>query len=434
MARTWQLGAAALVACLFLYEHAQRGPVRTVTAAAPATQPSDIAFAADTVTTAAQSPPPPTTPPPPPPPPPLAAAPIKRLDVESCTSLSCATRHESLEPSWADLTSQPNIDWAHGGVRGDCVAGELEYIMSKYCDATPRKPRRGEKPWPSEERLAELDVHSQLLPQDDIARLVNLVGNRTLLLMGDSVMEQFYNALQCFLRKEGLERPWGSANTRWLEENAALWRLGKRKKPPKLPHAAAGGMRMAYVRVTVMMRDEVEAAVSTADVVVLNWGLHYQVMPQYSTELHDAFALLEAHAKQPRNVVVFQETGAQHFRMSDQRGYTTGEWEHRDKATDTNCGCQKTEDFNVNVRNRVLAEVLGGGLYPHLQTLPFYNLTRPRWRWHFGNCTQRPNGWNFYTCCDCTHFCYSPRMWKAHLHEMNEAIARGDAASNALLV
>jgi hypothetical protein len=56
-----------------------------------------------------------------------------------------------------------------------------------------------------------------------------------------------------------------------------LWRMGKRKKPPKLPQAARGGMRMLYSRVTTMMLDEVEAAVATADVIVLNWGLHYQV-------------------------------------------------------------------------------------------------------------------------------------------------------------
>ena len=80
-----------------------------------------------------------------------------------------------------------------------------------------------------------------------------------------------------------------------------------------------------------------------------------------------------------------------------------GEWEHRDKSADTHCTCSAIEDFNVNVRNAVLWGVLDGAgraKYPHLHILPFYNLTRPRYRWHFGNCTQRPNGWNYYTCCD----------------------------------
>ena len=62
------------------------------------------------------------------------------------------------------------------------------------------------------------------------------------------------------------------------------------------------------------------------------------------------------------------------------------------------------------------------GDYPHVATLPFYELTRPRWRWHFGNCTHRPNGWNYETCCDCTHFCYSPSFWHSHIHTLKTAL------------
>ena len=76
----------------------------------------------------------------------------------------------------------------------------------------------------------------------------------------------------------------------------------------------------------------------------------------------------------------------------------------------------------MNVRNRVLREALATGKFPHIRTLPFYELTRPRWRWHFGNCTQRPNGWNYYTCCDCTHFCFSPAMWHAHLWSLKSEL------------
>ena len=65
----------------------------------------------------------------------------------------------------------------HGtGVRGDCVATELEYIMPKYCDPTPRAG-----PFPSLERLASVDVHSAGLAQGGMAELVRLMGNRSLL-------------------------------------------------------------------------------------------------------------------------------------------------------------------------------------------------------------------------------------------------------------
>ena len=36
--------------------------------------------------------------------------------------------------------------------------------------------------------------------------------------------------------------------------------------------------------------------------------------------------------------------------------------------------------------------------------------------------TQRPNGWNYYTCCDCTHFCFSPAMWHAHLYSLQQQL------------
>ena len=106
---------------------------------------------------------------------------VEAAPTSFCTDLSCATRHTAKEPSWADLTFQPSIDWkgvrGHGtGVRGDCVATELEYIMPKYCDPTPRAG-----PFPSLERLASVDVHSAGLAQGGMAELVRLMGNRSLL-------------------------------------------------------------------------------------------------------------------------------------------------------------------------------------------------------------------------------------------------------------
>ena len=47
-----------------------------------------------------------------------------------------------------------------------------------------------------------------------------------------------------------------------------------------------------------------------------------------------------------------------------------------------------------------------------VRVLPFYALTRPRWRWHLGNCSNRPSGWGGAQCCDCTHFCHTPSFWQ----------------------
>ena len=79
-----------------------------------------------------------------------------------------------------------------------------------------------------------------------------------------------------------------------------------------------------------------------------------------------------------------------------------------------------TASYRAPVRDQrfVLHDVLNTGRYPHVRVLPFYELTRPRWRWHFGNCTHRPTGWNWDTCCDCSHFCFSPGMWRSQVHEL----------------
>jgi len=349
-------------------------------------------------------------PPPPPPPPP-------------CTRLECTTKLQSLEPDWVQLSSQPRIDWAGGGVRGDCIVGEYDYMMkSPYC-TPPGLPTPTGKKWPSPERLEAADVHSKHLPQCDLADVAALLPDRTFMLMGDSVMEQFYNALQCQLRREGLEKPPDPAFRRFITQNEPLWKMGKRKMPPKLPQQASSGMRMLFARAINYQPEDLAAALQTANVIVLNWGLHYHNMTQYRIDLHTAFEQLNRHASVRGNIVLFMETGAQHFRQDDSRGFgrlraSAGSWEMRDPSADKHCACSPIEDFGVNRQNGVLHAVLATGLYPSVQVLPFYELTRPRWRWHFGNCTHRPSGWNKDTCCDCSHFCYSPAMWRAHLAQV----------------
>ena len=61
-----------------------------------------------------------------------------------------------------------------------------------------------------------------------------------------------------------------------------------------------------YARVTTMFADEVRAAIGTADVVVINWGLHYQKMTVYEQDLHAAFKVLDEYAQQPGKAVLFQ--------------------------------------------------------------------------------------------------------------------------------
>merc|ERR1719491_1583793 len=93
--------------------------------------------------------------------------------------------------------------------------------------------------------------------------------------------------------------------------------MGKRKMPPKLPQQASSGMRMLFARAINYQPEDLVAALQTANVIVLNWGLHYHNMTQYRIDLHIAFEQLDRHASVRGNAVLFMETGAQHFRKDD---------------------------------------------------------------------------------------------------------------------
>eukprot|EP00908_Phaeocystis_cordata_P015524 Transcript_26678.p1 GENE.Transcript_26678~~Transcript_26678.p1 ORF type:complete len:354 (-),score=140.53 Transcript_26678:492-1553(-) len=226
----------------------------------------------------------------------LADAGVESSPPPPCNRLSCTTKLQSLEPDWVQLSFQPRIDWKGGGVRGDCLVGEYQYMMqSPYC-TPPGQPAPTGKKWPSPERLEAADVHSQALPQSQLAEVAAQLPDQTLMLMGDSVMEQFYNALQCMLRREGLERPTDAAFRAFIRQNEPLWKMGKRKMPPKLPQQATSGMRMLFARAINYQPEDLAAALQTAHVIVLNWGLHYHNMTQYRLDLHTAFAHLDRHA------------------------------------------------------------------------------------------------------------------------------------------
>ena len=359
-----------------------------------------------------------------------------RVHVEECDTITCAKKHDILEPAWANLSFQPRVDWHNGGIRGDCVISEFLYTNHKYCHRGRRvgtKPGPGQPTeadaWPSLERLAAIDVHTNQMPQGNVRDLAEVMDKRTLLIMGDSVMEQFYGVLQCGVRYEQIGKQGRHISPEFqafLENNRPLWKLGTRKMAPKDPIEGLNGMRILYERVTTMQPDEVDASMMTADVIVFNWGLHYADLEKYSDDLVFAFEKLEKHASQKGKVVLFVETAAQHFKSDDRSGYkSTGEFEDRDKSLDQ-CACSATEDYNVNRRNKVLHDVIQSGRFPNVHVLPFYNLTRPRWRWHFGNCTHRPTGWKFETCCDCTHFCHSPTFWGAHMYNLITRIRDAD--------
>lgn len=170
MSRPSKSGVAALLVVVLLLFLVRRlsTPARTVVflrtkpEALPSSDPADHSRTvrsrplSSLPLQSALPPRPPQLRPPPPPPP--------------CTKLECTTKLQTLEPDWVQLSSQPRIDWAGGGVRGDCLVGEYDYMMkSPYC-TPPGLPTPTGKKWPSPERLEAADVHSKHLRQHSVLK------------------------------------------------------------------------------------------------------------------------------------------------------------------------------------------------------------------------------------------------------------------------
>ena len=185
---------------------------------------------------------------------------------------------------------------------------------------------------------------------------------------------------------------------------------------------------------TTYQPDEVAAAAQTADVmIVLNWGLHYQVMAQYKKELGKAFEVLDQHAAQAgQGRALLGDGGAQHFKASDARGYTHGEWESEtsEATPSARVSPSKTSTSTLAIRCSMTCWALAGS--PTSRCCPSISSRAHGGAGTFGNCTHRPNGWNYETCCDCTHFCFSPAMWHAHLASVKAALLQSPGVGTKL--
>ena len=131
-------------------------------------------------------------------------------------------------------------------------------------------------------------------------------------------------------------------------------------------------------------QSDMAALMSIADVIVVNYALHYHgepgkpetKLPQYEGEMSGLFAQLEAFGRQPGKAAVFRETGAQHFTGTG--AYAGDDQAHPGKARGCHCGAMAPEVLRDNevtrfndVIHRLAATCVawrGGGGAPHDRT------------------------------------------------------------------
>jgi len=180
-------------------------------------------------------------------------------------------------------------------------------------------------------------------------------------------------------------------------------------------------------------------SLTMADVVVVNYGLHYHGPPgaperkleEYEHEMRGLFEQLDAFAQLPGRAAVFRETSAQHFIGTG--SYAGAEQSH--PKAGTSCRCEAMGEAvlwknDITALNGVIHKLATE--FPHVRVLPFYNLTAPRFDMHeeqyCGYEQMRSDPENSGSCCDCTHMCHTPQFWRHFFHQLHGVLGETRAA------
>ena len=156
---------------------------------------------------------------------------------------------------------------------------------------------------------------------------------------------------------------------------------------------------------------------AVVDVVVINYGHHYagSTIEAYRADMQALFAHLSrwvAAAPPGRRGAFFRETGAQHF-------VGTGafqSWEQAHPQLGSACTCAPLSGAAAK-SNQILSQnavVREAALeHPAVAVVPFYELTAPRHDMHEGPFCGFGGKDGPKPCCDCTHYCFTPQLWRS---------------------
>jgi hypothetical protein len=282
--------------------------------------------------------------------------------------------------------------------------------------------------------------------------------NRTLLFTGDSVTEGLWDFIKCEAAREGL-RPATLTGTRLpaaADRDEALaarirafmehrdrgpWGGDASKRSGNPPHAAvllpATGTILAVKYASAYYRPDMATQLELADVLVVNYGLHYAFITdeqkaEYTADMTAFMAQAEAAAALPGRAVLFRETSAQHFPGS---GAMTS-WQQSHPSNITTCACapMSAELAASNIAagyNRAVAAAHRSALATSVRVLPYYNLTAARHDMHEETYCAFLQRHNKHGGCDCTHSCYTPQLGRAVVAGMYAALVGTNADSDA---
>lgn len=226
-----------------------------------------------------------------------------------------------------------------------------------------------------------------------------------LLVVGDSVMQQFFSAIACELEREKVWKDPGKfTNTDEVQHirvapNATLVPMQflpiyhfVNGRFDRTPHAA---MHKLETTLDAWVKEYKSITV------ILNMGLHYIDNPvpnfsriDYRHQMTTALSYLHNFALSHigKNIRIFwRETSAQHFPTPN------GYWPGAKYASVMKLTCVPHKDTSAQAdwRNREIEEIIASKHLFMVQVIPFFKITQPLWSAHPSGHLQ-----------DCTHFCW----------------------------
>lgn len=300
-----------------------------------------------------------------------------------------------------------------------CRAGNSWPSHSGFCSAAdvPYSQRQNLR-----RTLAGFDDPTQTPLKDFFTSLA--LSNGSFLMVGDSVMQQFYGALACELEREGVwTDPSKFTNTDELRHveirtNQAIAtspRIGVAVPIKFAPiyHFVNGRFDRVPNASMIHLQRHVSDFVRSYDtvVIVLNMGLHYVSnpvahfsRPDYISQMTAALQYLHSVAlsNPKKNVkILWRETTAQHFPTP------SGYWPGQRYAAHMKVGCVPINDTSPNAdwRNSDIPLIIKTHNLYSVKIIPFFNITVPLWTEHVNGHKQ-----------DCTHFCWTPFLYQYIFH------------------
>jgi hypothetical protein len=303
-----------------------------------------------------------------------------------------------------------------------CRLGNTWPSRSAYCDATDisfsnranfRKILKG------------YDHPNEMVLKEFFLSLAK--GKGILLLIGDSVMQQFYSAIACELEREGVwTDPSQFTNTDetkfvQFDSSSSTSSSSSTTSSSSLPEKAAIQFLPIYHFVDGRYDRKPQAAFTklkdTLDtlikdykeiVIICNMGLHYIDNPSpgfskkdYSLQMTKFLNYLHiftsTNAQTNKITIIWRETTAQHFTTSN------GFWPGIKYIRNMEMKCQPILNTSIELdwRNREIEEIIRKNHLSTIHVMPWYNVTVPLWSEH-------PNG----HLKDCTHFCWTPMLYQ----------------------